>query len=114
MSKILFFSAAFAAGTFFIGWWSVPLIAVVWGGLRSMRNKPVAAWGAGLMAAVVWAILVTGTSQAAPLLSLAGRLGGVFGIPGWATVGATVAYAFLLAWSAAKLAGGLVGKRVSI
>jgi hypothetical protein len=93
-------AAAFAAGAWLGGWWTVAVIAAVWAWWR--RGAP---WRAGLAAGAAWAGLLGLTIPWAALGRLAPRLGGVFGLPGWAMLALTPGFALLLAWSAARVAG---------
>lgn len=93
-------AVGFGLATAYIGWWTVPLLALLLG----MR---LGAGAVGLAAVLGWAGLLARDAVAAPLLPYAGRLGGLFGLPGWSLVLLTVVFAGLLAWSAAALIDSL-------
>lgn len=93
-------AVGFAVATVYIGWWTVPLLALLLG----IRLGPGAV---GLAAGLGWAGLLARDALAAPLLPYAGKLGGLFGLPGWSLLLLTVLFAGLLAWSAAALIDSL-------
>lgn len=99
LSLILAGAVAFAAGTWALGWWTLPLIAAVWGFRGRVGDAVVAATAA-------WGALLVVQTTRAPLGPLLERLGGLFGVPPWALVVLTLAFAGLLAWSAATLVAG--------
>jgi hypothetical protein len=91
--------------TAFIGWWTVPVVAGAWGALTAYDQKP---WRtAAIAAAVAWALLLAVSGARGPLFELAGLLGGIFGLPGFAVVLLALIFPALLAWSASGLASGL-------
>jgi hypothetical protein len=89
-------ATGFALATALLGWWTVPILALLLG----MVLPPAAV---GLAALLGWAGLLTRDALAAPLLPYADTLGGLFGLPGWSFVLLTLLFAGLLAWSAATL-----------
>lgn len=95
---------AFAGLTWGFGWWAVPALALTWG----WRGR---AGEIALAALLGWAALLVVQHLRAPLLPLAGRAGGVFGLPAWGLLVLTPLFAALLAWSAAILARALVPPR---
>jgi hypothetical protein len=96
---------AFVLGTAFLAWWTVPIVAGVWGLMATYTLKP---WrSAAAAAALAWALLLAVSGTRGPLLELAGLLGGIFGLPGFAVVLLTLAFPALLAWSAAGLVSAL-------
>lgn len=98
MIELVLLMLAFGAGTSLLGWWSLVPVAAVWSLAR--RGAP---WKAGAAAAATWLTLVGFTVSWGPLSRLAPRVGGVIGIPGWAFVLASPVFAWLLAWSAARV-----------
>ena len=94
---------AFAAGTWVGGWLGVVAVALAapWL-LRTLRPVTL-----GLGAALAWLGLIAGADDGGSLGRLLPRLGGLFGVPGWVLVVVTVLYAFLLAWSTARLTEGV-------
>jgi hypothetical protein len=96
---------AFVLGTAFLGWWTVPIVAGVWGAVATYALRPWRTAAAG--AALAWALLLVVSGTRGSLLQLAGLLGGIFGLPGFAIVLLTLAFPALLAWSAAGLVSSL-------
>lgn len=94
---------AFAAGTWVGGWLGVVAVALAapWL-LRTLQPVTL-----GLGAALAWLGLIAGADDGGSLGRLLPRLGGLFGVPGWVLVMVAVLYAFLLAWSTARLTEGL-------
>jgi hypothetical protein len=96
---------AYVLSTAFIGWWTVPVVAGASGALTAYDQKP---WRtAAIAAAAAWALLLVLGATRGPLLALAGLLGGVFGLPGFAVVLLALIFPALLAWSAAGLVSAL-------
>ncbi len=96
---------AFIATTAWLGWWTVPLVAGAWGMTVPYSEKP---WWTALAAAVVaWTILLVVSALRGPIAELASVLGGVFALPAFAVILLTLAFAALLAWSAAGLTSAL-------
>ncbi|MGD2154282.1 MAG: hypothetical protein PVG79_13510 [Gemmatimonadales bacterium] len=96
---------AFVLGTAFLAWWTVPMVAGVWGGVTVQTRKP---WrSAALAAAIAWAILLAVNATRGPLFELAHLLGGIFGLPGPVVVLLALIFPALLAWSAAGLVSAL-------
>ncbi|HEX9895935.1 MAG TPA: hypothetical protein VGA78_18530 [Gemmatimonadales bacterium] len=89
-------AVAMAAGTFWIGWWSVPVLALFMG-LRCRSGD------AAIAALLAWTGLLVWNATTGPILPYADRLGGIFGLPGWGMLLATPLFAALLGWSAATL-----------
>jgi hypothetical protein len=84
--------------TWFGGWWAVPAGAAVW----QLARPKEPAWLAGLGASLAWSGLLA-LQPWLPLARLAARLSGLFHLPPGGMLGVAVAYAGLLAWSAARL-----------
>jgi hypothetical protein len=93
----------FAAGTRFLGWWSVPLIAVAYGIATSGG-----AWVAALGAFLAWGGWLGYDAFQGPVGRLAALLGSIFHAPAAVLLIATLAYPMLLAWSAAMAGAGVV------
>lgn len=92
----LLLAAAMAAGTVWLGWWTLPVLAAVWG----LRHAPL---DAALAAALSWGGLLVWQAARAPVVVLAERLSGIFSLPSWAVLLLTPLFAALLAWSAAAV-----------
>jgi hypothetical protein len=108
--RVMTLAAAMAAGTIWVGWWSVPVLGLLWG----LRYRPGGALVAGLLG---WSGLLGWQATRAPLADLAARLAGIFGLPAWGVLILGPVIAAGLAWSAAELAavlrgaGGAAGRR---
>jgi len=98
MIELLLLAGGLGLATWVAGWWTIVAGAALWAYLR-----PGGPWRAGLAAALAWAGLLAFTLPPAPLLRLAPRIGGLLGVPGWAAVLLTLAYAGLLGWSTARV-----------
>jgi hypothetical protein len=101
-------TAAFTAAAW-IGWWMLPLTALLWGMLRPVLPSP--AGLAGIAAALSWALwlLVDVLTGGAAFGVLASRLAGVMSLPAPIVLLLTLGFAAILAWSGAMLglaAGG--------
>lgn len=96
-----------AGGTSWAGWTAVPALAFGVGVLRALGVAPVGSGLVSASAALAWAGLLAGAAARGPLWLLAARVGGVLGVPAVALVLVTIAYAALLAWSAAVLGNTL-------
>ena len=88
-----------AAATALVGWWTVPLVAIVW--VRVLPHAPVRTCMIG--AALGWGGLLGWTAWHDSVLPLAHRLSGVFNLPWWGPVVLTLLFPALLAGSAARL-----------
>ena len=90
-----------------IAWWMVPLVGLLWGGLRPLVRRPaVHAAGAAALAWGGW-LLVDAVAGAGALGVLAGRLGGVMELPRYALFTLTLIFPAVLALSATTLGGAL-------
>jgi hypothetical protein len=107
--KILLLGTAFALTTIVFGWWGVPVLAAVWGVIAPNRKR------APLLAAVAagwgWVLLLLWTAVVGPIMILADRAAGVMQMGSASLLGMTVAFAMLLAWAAAMVAGALRSPR---
>jgi len=99
MIDIIVLGVAFGAGTLFVGWWSIPIIALAWGWLVGPARWPAtrAAVGAGL----AWVGFLAYDAMRGPAGRLARTLGELLRLPPIALVVVTVFFAVILAWSAA-------------
>lgn len=100
--RLAMLAVVVAAGTMILGWWCVPVVGVLHGAARGTTGKGLVV-EAGVGAALGWAGVLAWSAPPGPLWHLAMRAGGVFGLPGWAFVAATLVFAGLLAASAAYL-----------
>lgn len=90
-----------ALATVLIGWWTVPVIAFVWTMVVPRRG---AVLSAAIGAGVAWTTLLVIAANGGPLIELATLLGQILSVSGSAVLTLTVAYAALLAGSAALVA----------
>ena len=102
--RTLLLATALAAATWAFGWWSIPLVAAVWGWIAASLRRPVLL--AAAAAAAAWGALLAWTwaSAAGPTAALASALGGVMRAPPAALVCLTILFPALLAACAAHLA----------
>ena len=100
--------AAFALATT-LGWWSVPVVAALWGATRPAVNAPAAT--AAVAAASAWSLwlLADWYSDHQAMEVLTTRLGGVMSVPPAVLLLITLAIGAVLAWSAAALSGAVAG-----
>lgn len=99
--KFLLLSEAFAVATFGLGWWSVPLIAALWGAFAVPPGGR--ARFAALCAATGWASLLLLDAARGPLSEVAAQIAGVMRVPSFALYVLTLLFPAMLAWSAASL-----------
>lgn len=105
LRELVVLSLLLAAGTWFIGWWMVPVVGGaygVWAASRRLTLITVA-----LAAVLAWGALLAFAASAGSMGRLLQVLGGVFRVPGGALMVLSLAYAALLAVSAAALTRGL-------
>ena len=104
MRSILRFLAgalAFALGTWLVGWWAIPVVALMLGILGISGMRPMSIAGA---AALSWAGLLAVDAAGASITRLAAVLAGVMGLPAPVLFLVTLLFPALVAWSAASLA----------
>ena len=103
LARSALLAAAIAAGTWAFGWWSVPLVAAVWGWTAASFRRPVAV--AALAAAFAWGALLAWSwlASAGRAPALAEALGGVMRAPPAALVALTLVFPALLAACASQL-----------
>lgn len=100
--RTLLLAAAFALGTWILGWWAVPLIGAAWGLMRRRRARFLDAFAA---AAIAWVALLAFDAARGPLGRLTTVMGGIFLMPGVLVLVVSVLFAALLAGCAAQVAG---------
>ena len=95
------------AGASWLGWWSVPLVAALWGLLRPGFPRPILA--AGLAALAGWAVWLGIDFIVAPdaLTRSGAHAAAILRIPSALFILVTLLFPALLAWSAATLGLGL-------
>ena len=99
MVKFVLVAEAFAVATYALGWWAVPLVALVCGLVIRPEGSPVLFPTVGASAG--WLTLLLIDAARGPLGEVATRFGGVVGFPPVALVVITLLFPALLAWSAA-------------
>ena len=100
--RIMLLAAAFALGTWILGWWAVPVLGATWGVLRRGMPRFGSAFAA---AAIAWALLLAFDALRGPMDRLSTVMGGIFSMPGAVLLMITVLYAGLLAGCAAQVTG---------
>jgi hypothetical protein len=106
--RVVLLALAVALATATFGWWAVPLLGAVWGGVASPGTRPAST--AGAAACLGWVLLLGVTAIQGPVWVVAQRVGGVMALPGWLFAVLTVAFAALLGGSAAVMVSGLLGR----
>lgn len=91
-----------ALGTWYGGWWVIPSVAAAWQLVR--RKEP--GWLPALAACVGWAALLL-LLPLGPLDRLDSRMSRLLYLPPLGATAVTLAFAALLAWSAARLVRAL-------
>ena len=104
--RILLLTVLAAAGTWLIGWWAVPLIALLY---ALYRREGVAPTEVAVATMLAWSALILVNVGAPAFRILVARLGGVFPVPGAVVLLVSVLFAGLLAWSCARVVLGVVG-----
>lgn len=105
---IVLLAAAMGAGTLFLGWWSVPLLAAAYALLTRDERAPRESAFAAL---VTWAALLIRLTGYSAFASLLAQLGQIFPVPGAVVAALTLLLAVVLASTAARLVVGIVGVR---
>ncbi len=96
-------AAGFLAGTWFLGWWGVPLVALVCGLWERPRD-------AALGAVLAWAGLLAFAGASGALLPFASRFGGILSLPGWGMLALTLLLAAGLGWGGAAVVAAVRNK----
>lgn len=102
--------AAFAAGTYFLDWSMVPVIASVYALIR--RQDGVAKEAAAAVT-TAWLLLLAKQMATPAFGQLLDALGALFPVKGNVLIAITLSFASLLAASAARLSIGIVGMKNS-
>lgn len=103
MSSIIRYAllaAGFAVATYGLGWWSVPLVAALWGFFSPDAHR---VRNAGLAAAAGWAALLLLDAARGPVGAMAAQLGELMNLPAFGLYALTLLFPALLAWSAAAV-----------
>jgi hypothetical protein len=104
--RVTLLGGAFAAATFALGWWTVPVLGAAWALVD--RRATAAATTAAAAATLGWGALLAWNATYAGFGLLGRRLSGVLGSPAVLLVVATLLLAAALAWGAAALVGGVL------
>ena len=107
MTLFLTSAMTIVATTWFMGWWGVPLAALILGVMGWARRG--IAWMTSLAAIVAWAALLLLDVTSGRFGALATAIAGVLRVPSAVVVVVTLLFAALLAWSAAAL-GAEIGR----
>ncbi len=97
--------SALTVGNVLLGWWAVPVLGAVWG--AGAGGRPGTVPLAATAGAAAWALLFLWTAVVGPLDRMAEVLGRIFGVPGPITLLLALAFAALLAGSAAGAAAAV-------
>lgn len=98
-----------ALGTILLGWWSVPLVALVYG--MALRRSRFPGVTAAASAAIAWGgYLGLAVIGGAPVGRFGGELAASMQLPGWVPFAATLVFPAVLAGLASYL-GARVGGR---
>ena len=105
LRQLIALTVLFAAGTWFVGWWMIPVLGAAYGAWAA--NQRLTLITTTLAATLAWGGLLAYDAAAGPMGRLLDVLGALFRVPGAALLVLTLAYAALLAASAAALTRGL-------
>jgi hypothetical protein len=105
MIFVLVIGAAMAALTWLVGWWGVALLAAIVGYVHFREGG--GGWRVALAAAGAWGVLLVIDVVSGPFATVTRTIGGVLRVPGPVLILLTLAFAALLAWSAATFVAGL-------
>jgi hypothetical protein len=100
-------TVAFVVGTVMFGWWTAPVLGLVWG---VFWESPMRSGGtAAISAMAAWSLLLGWTATQGPVGVLSVKVAGVMGIPTVGLYAVTVLLAGLLAGSGAAFSGSIRG-----
>jgi hypothetical protein len=105
LGLIAVLAAVMGVATWWIGWWTVPIVGAAWGIARRGEGFP--AVTAAVAGSLSWTLLLLLQALQGPVGELSRRLGGVLSVPGWVPLLATLAFPALLGGAAAAVAGGV-------
>jgi len=94
-------AAAFGLGTLWIGWWAVPIVALLLGWLVPRSVKPLLL--VPLAAVLAWTVLLVRAAQAPAFDALWAHLSALLPVPPAALLVVTLVFAALLALGAALI-----------
>ncbi len=100
--RILVLAVAIAAGTWFLGWWSVPFIAALYAFTRPAETGPVR--DAAIGAALAWGAMLGWHATNPAFGRLSSAIGGIFPVPAVVVMFIAVLFVSALAAAAARVA----------
>ncbi len=100
--RITLLLLAFCLATILAGWWCLPVLGLIWGGISEKVERPVATAAAG--AAGGWALLLIWDAFRGPVLELASTVGEVLSLPGPMVLGLSLLFPAAVAGSCTLLA----------
>lgn len=106
--KFILLAESFAVATYALGWWTVPIVGILWSIVSRDSNRSVVA---GLAAAAGWASLLLLDAVRGSIDTMASTLGGVMGVPGFVLLLMTLVFPALLAWCAASVVSSIRSSR---
>lgn len=98
-------AVAMAIGTWWLGWWVVPVLGAAWGVAR-FGALPSAT--AGVAAALGWVALVAVAALQGPMGDVSRTLAGALGVPGWVPLLLTALYPAALAATSARVSSAIM------
>ncbi len=102
--RLLLLATLIGAGTLFIGWWTVPIVAAAY---ALVRRHAMAPREAMLAALVAWLFLFSRVMSQPAFRTLLDRLGILFLMPGVLVLALAFGLVVVLAWSAARVVTGV-------
>jgi hypothetical protein len=94
-------AAAMALGTWWLGWWVVPILGAAWGAARYAAYPSMTA---GVAAALGWLLLVGVAALRGPMGEVSRTLAGALSVPGWVPLLVTGLFPAALAAAGARFA----------
>ncbi len=101
--------ALMMVATWFLAWWTVPMIAALYGYLQ--RDDPWVPLRSAIAGFVAWALLLMVQAPGGGVARIADAVGGVIGIGALGVTALTLCFAALLAASAAALVRAIAAGR---
>ncbi len=98
---MMLLALVFGAGTWFLGWWSVPLIAALYSLTRPADSGPVR--DATVGAALAWGVMLAWHTTNPAFGRLSSAIGGIFPVPTVVVMFIAVLFAAALAAAAARV-----------
>lgn len=104
-ARFVLLAAAFALGTWVLGWWAILAVGVLWGWVARRTSAPArTAMGAAVLG---WAALLGWTAVQGPVWVVAQRVGPILFLPGWLFVVLTLIFPGILAVLATEVGSGI-------